>query len=109
MQACDVGIISLDARFTIPNYPSRTLSYMAMAKPILACTDRVTDIRRLVETDAECGLWNGSDDVNGFAGRVKVFCEDVALREQYGRNGRAYLAEHFDISYSVEKLTKHLS
>ncbi len=109
MQACDVGIISLDARFTIPNYPSRTLSYMAMAKPILACTDRVTDIRRLVETDAECGLWNGSDDVNRFAGRVKVLCEDAALREQYGRNGRAYLTEHFDISFSVEKLTKHLS
>lgn len=108
MQACDVGVISLDVRFTIPNYPSRTLSYMAMAKPILACTDRVTDIRRLVETDAECGLWNASDDVNGFASRVRLLCEDEVLREEYGRNGRAYLEEHFDISRSVKQLEAQL-
>ena len=108
MQACDVGIISLDVRFTIPNYPSRTLSYMAMSKPILACTDRVTDIRRLVETEAECGLWNASDDVDGFAGRVRVLCEDEALRTQYGKNGRMYLEENFDVSRSVELLESHL-
>ena len=108
MQACDVGVISLDVRFTIPNYPSRTLSYMAMAKPILACTDRVTDIRRLVETEAECGLWNASDDVDGFAGRVRVLCEDEALRTQYGKNGRMYLEENFDVSRSVELLESHL-
>lgn len=108
MQACDVGIISLDVRFTIPNYPSRTLSYMAMAKPILAFTDRVTDIRRLVETEAECGLWSAADDINGFTGRVKALCEDETLRLQYGKNGRRYLEEHFDVSRSIRQLEQHL-
>ena len=28
---CDVGIVSLDPRFTIPNYPSKTLSYMNLS------------------------------------------------------------------------------
>ena len=28
VQACDVGMIFLDSRFTIPNFPSRLLSYM---------------------------------------------------------------------------------
>ncbi len=108
MQACDIGMISLDVRFTIPNYPSRLLSYMAMGKPVLACTDRVTDIRRLVETDAECGLWNASDDIEAFANRVKTLCEDEALCTQYGENGRAYLEKHFDVSHSIRLLEKHL-
>lgn len=108
MQSCDVGIISLDARFTIPNYPSRTLSYLAMSKPILACTDRITDIRQLVESEAQCGLWIASDDIDGFAGKVRMLCEDKDMRVQYGKNGRTYLENHFLVSRSVEQLEKHL-
>nr|MCR5106642.1 glycosyltransferase family 4 protein [Lachnospiraceae bacterium] len=50
MKGCDVGMILLDHRFTIPNYPSRILGIMEMKKPVLACTDRNTDIRLLVES-----------------------------------------------------------
>lgn len=109
MQCCDVGVISLDARFTIPNYPSRTLSYMAMSKAILACTDRNTDIRQLVERDAQCGLWIASDDIDGFAGKIKMLCEDDTMRIQYGKNGRMYLENNFLVSRSIEQLEKHLS
>lgn len=42
--ACDVGMIFLDHRFTIPNFPSRLLSYMQAGLPVLACTDTNTDI-----------------------------------------------------------------
>ncbi|EKC47374.1 hypothetical protein OBE_15744, partial [human gut metagenome] len=34
--ACDVGMIFLDYRFTIPNFPSRLLSYMQAKIPVLA-------------------------------------------------------------------------
>ena len=42
--SCDVGLIFLDHRFTIPNFPSRLLSYMTAKLPVLACTDKNTDI-----------------------------------------------------------------
>ena len=42
--ACDVGLIFLDHRFTIPNFPSRLLSYMQAGLPVLCCTDPNTDI-----------------------------------------------------------------
>ena len=32
-KACDVGLIFLDYRFTIPNYPSRLLPYLKEKKP----------------------------------------------------------------------------
>ena len=101
MRRCDVGMISLDARFTIPNYPSRALSYMAEAKPILACTDRNTDIRELLTEEADCGLWCASDDEEAFCENVERLCRDEGLREQLGNNGRRYLEEHFDVSRSV--------
>lgn len=41
---CDVGLIFLDHRFTIPNYPSRILSYMENSTPVLCATDPNTDV-----------------------------------------------------------------
>ena len=37
--ACDVGMIFLDHRFSIPNFPSRLLGYMQAKLPVLAVTD----------------------------------------------------------------------
>lgn len=100
MDSCDIGIVSLDIRFTIPNYPSRLLGYMAMAKPVIACTDTVTDVRELVEEEAECGAWCRSDDVEGFWKCVEAMMDDKK-RKQMGKNGRKYLEENFDVSRSV--------
>ena len=46
--ACDVGMIFLDYRFTIPNFPSRLLSYMQAGISVLACTDPNTDIGKVI-------------------------------------------------------------
>ena len=40
VKACDVGLIFLDKRFTIPNYPSRLLSYLENRMPVLLATDQ---------------------------------------------------------------------
>lgn len=63
--ACDVGMIFLDHRFTIPNFPSRLLSYMQAKIPVLAVTDPNTDIGKVI-IDGEFGWWCESDDSNRF-------------------------------------------
>lgn len=103
MDNCDIGIVSLDVRFTIPNYPSRVLSYMAMAKPIIACTDPNTDIKELLTKEADCGLWCRSDDVEGFWKCIEEMM-DEKKRNTMGMNGRRYLEENFDVSRSVRIL-----
>lgn len=67
--ACDVGLIFLDYRFTIPNFPSRLLAYMQAKLPVLAVTDSNTDIGRLI-VDAEFGDWCTSDDSDLFKKKV---------------------------------------
>ncbi len=107
MSEMDVGIISLDSRFTIPNYPSRILSYMKAGKPVLACTDKVTDMRELVTEQARCGLWVGSDDIEGFADAVLRLSSDESLRRDMGLRGFEYLKEHFNVKSSVKILEEN--
>lgn len=59
--ACDVGLIFLDHRFTIPNFPSRLLSYMQAKLPVLAATDPNTDIGKVI-TEGGFGWWCESKD-----------------------------------------------
>lgn len=63
--ACDVGLIFLDHRFTIPNFPSRLLGYMQAKLPVLAVTDSTTDIGKVIE-DGGFGWWCESNDVRKF-------------------------------------------
>ena len=104
---CDVGLILLDYRFTIPNYPARTLSYMIQSLPLLAATDVNTDIKELIEEQAKCGYWCASNNVTDFVTMVKLLCLDAEKRVTMGLNGRKYFEEHFDVSVSVSILEKH--
>ena len=62
---CDVGLIILDHRFTIPNYPSRILSYMENSTPVICATDPNTDIGKMVEENG-FGYACESNSVNDF-------------------------------------------
>lgn len=71
--SCDVGMIFLDHRFTIPNFPSRLLSYMQAKIPVLAVTDPCTDIGKVI-TENGFGWWCESNDVMGFSKTIEMAC-----------------------------------
>ena len=104
MKACDVGLILLNSKFTIPNYPSRIMTYLHESLPILAATDAVTDIQTLVVDEAKCGYWCESVNPMEFVNQVKLLTEDDKLRDKLGENGRNYLAKQFDVKLSVKLL-----
>jgi len=95
LSACDIGLIFLDHRFTIPNFPSRLLSYMEQGLPVLACTDSSTDVGETI-TAGGFGWWCGSGDPAGFTGLADEICGRSAddLRD-IGAKGRRYLEENF--------------
>ncbi len=107
IKECDVGLIVLDPRFTIPNYPSRILSYMEYAKPVLAATDNVTDIKELIE-DAQFGEWVWSGDIDGVVNKIKEMARSKELVKQ-GKNGRKYIEDNFRVENSVDILEKHFN
>ena len=61
LQACDVGLLFLNKNFTIPNFPSRLLSYLEMKIPVIAATDKATDVGKVIEKN-KCGFAAYSGD-----------------------------------------------
>lgn len=102
--ACDVGMIFLDHRFTIPNFPSRLLSYMQAKIPVLACTDPNTDIGKVI-VDGGFGWWCESDDTVTFANIV----EDVKMSDHksIGQKGYRYLCDHYSADQAYEIIMRH--
>lgn len=105
--SCDVGLIFLDKRFTIPNFPSRLLSYMQASMPVLAATDVNTDIGEVIE-NGEFGYWCESGNLKKFNQIVNKVC-DKELRISLGKNARHYLENNYTAKHSYDIIMSHFN
>ena len=103
----DVGLIFLNHRFSIPNFPSRILDYMEYALPILAATDPHTDIRNLI-VDEDLGDWSLSVHPEAFIEKVKIYSENPSLRLRQGKNARLVFEEKFNVENSYQLIINAL-
>lgn len=101
--ACDVGLIFLDYRFTIPNFPSRLLSYLQQGMPVIACTDPCTDVGDIAEAGG-FGWKCPSNDAEAFARTVELACR--ADRSAMGAAAREYLLAHYTAEQSYHIIMK---
>ena len=102
--ACDVGMIFLDHRFTIPNFPSRLLAYMQAKLPVLAVTDPNTDIGKII-VEGGFGWQCESNDSNGFHDKL----ESILLELDSGVLGEkaySYLEQNYSTNRSYEIISK---
>ena len=102
--SCDVGMLFLDHRFTIPNFPSRLLSYMQAKLPVLAVTDPNTDIGKVI-VDGGFGWWSESNDVEAFKTKVTEIAKSDLVTK--GSNSRKYMLENYDVKDSYKIIMKH--
>lgn len=101
--SCDVGMIFLDHRFTIPNFPSRLLSYMQAGIPVLAVTDPNTDIGKVV-TENGFGWWCESNDVGAFNKKILEILN--ANLVEMGERGFAFLNKEFSVERTYRSIVK---
>lgn len=104
--ACDVGMIFLDHRFTIPNFPSRLLAYMQAGLPVLAATDPNTDVGKVI-TEGGFGWWCESNDVSAFNDAVQT-----ALNADFAEMKEkeiAYLCDNYTVETAYNTVMKHIN
>lgn len=102
--ACDVGMIFLDHRFTIPNFPSRLLSYMQAKIPVLACTDPNTDIGKVI-TESGFGWWCESNDSDVFYKTINTIMElDI---KPFGMRAFEYLRKRYRAEQAYNTIIEH--
>lgn len=104
VSACDVGLIFLDYRFTIPNYPSRLLPYLMERKPIIAVTDPNCDTGTLAEENGY-GFYTPSNSVDAFVKTVeKMLTSDI---KQMGENGYQFYLNNYTVEHTCYAILKH--
>lgn len=99
--ACDVGMIFLDYRFTIPNFPSRMLSYLMARKPILVVTDPNCDMGIIAQENG-FGIYSPSNSVSAFNKAVdRILSSDL---QQMGENGFNYFMNNYTTRHTYNAI-----
>ena len=105
VRSCDVGLIFLDHRFTIPNFPSRLLSYLENRMPVLCATDPNCDMGPIAQ-DNGFGFWCESNSVEAF-----TQCVDNILKAdivQMGEKGYQFFLNNYTIEHTYNAIIKHV-
>ena len=103
--SCNVGMIFLDHRFTIPNYPSRLLSYLENKMPVLCATDVNTDIGKIAEENGY-GCWCESVKPEDFTELVdRMLASD---RKAMGEKGYEFLKKNYLVENTYNAIMSHL-
>ena len=97
--ACDVGLIFLDKRFTIPNFPSRLLAYMQAGLPVISATDSNSDVG-LISREGGFGWWCESRRAEDFVSLVREAL--TADLNAMGECAVAYLKENYTVDRAYE-------
>ncbi len=107
-RASDIGLIFLDNRFTIPNFPSRMLSIMINQMPILAATDKNTDVGDVI-AQGDMGWWCESREVSDFCKFIDDICKNPSVIEEKGKNARIHYENNYTTQVAYNQIVEGLN
>jgi glycosyltransferase involved in cell wall biosynthesis len=87
--------------------PSKVLSYLCAARPLLLAVPGQNLAARTVRA-AEAGLVVEPDDAAALVGACRRLVDNPQLRVTLGRNGRHHAEQHFDIRKIAERFERVL-
>lgn len=102
-QVCDVGMIFLNSRFTIPNFPSRLLSIIRNHKPVLAATDVSTDLGDII-VEGDIGWWCKSDDISSMELLINEICSSPEQVLSKGENAYHFYYENYRVENTYNQI-----
>ena len=108
VQACDVGLILLNKNSSVPNFPSRLLTYLTAKIPIISVTDNVTDIGDIIET-AGCGAKAYNGDIYSFDLAVEKVIASQKCSGLMGENGYNLFLEKYTTTESYNVIMSHFT
>ena len=106
IQTCEVGLILLDKRFTIPNFPSRLLSYLEYKMPVISATDTVTDIGRITEENG-FGFSLIHGEISVFNVPLDKIIKKHSTIKEMGENGYNFLMNNYTVNHSYKIIMSH--
>lgn len=104
VRACNIGLIFLDYRFEIPNFPSRLLSYLEYKMPVICATDPNCDMGQIANENG-FGMWVPSNNVESFTQAV----DEILKRDltSMGEKGFEFLKNNYLTDHTYSAIMKH--
>ncbi len=102
ISVANCGLISLHEDFTIPNIPSKSLSYFNAKIPVLAAIDLNTDYGTIIQDQVKAGVWAPSNEPNLIKEKIDLLRLNPQLCKQMGENGYQYFVNHVTPDYSYD-------
>lgn len=107
LNACDVGFVSLVGNMFGVAMPSRTYNFLAAGKPILALTEKGSEVERVL-LESEVGWTVQTGDPEELTKKIReIYRNKDSIREISERARAAALANHNE-NLSVKKYTEVL-
>lgn len=106
LKACDIGLIFLDARFTIPNFPSRLTAYLDNGIPVLAATDTNSDLKDAI-LEGNFGMWVESNNYESYKESVGFIVKNEGKRIEWSMKAKEYLNKNYTVNDSYNRIVRH--
>ena len=107
---CDLGIVSLDERFTVPNFPSKTTDYFKLGLPIFASLDSCSknDYGFFLQDLAKGGLFAEAGNIYNMKEVFLKLYNSKELRHTMGKNARRYYEENLGVEKAYRTIMEKL-
>ena len=103
-----IGLVSLNEKFTIPNIPSRTLGYWEAKLPVFAIIDKNTDYGVNLIDRHNGGVWCIVGDKQSYVDKFNFLYNTPVLMRQMGENGKRAIDEYYNARISADIILNNL-
>lgn len=104
----DIGLISINEKYSVPTCPSKAISYMQLGIPIFAMINPENDYGLIIERDAGAGYYSiGSEDQSGLEKFEKMVLSP-SLRKKMGSSGLEFYRKHLTTKKAYNTIIQNI-
>ncbi|MBA3868203.1 MAG: glycosyltransferase family 4 protein [Anaerolineae bacterium] len=103
LATADIALVSLQSGITSGSIPSKTFSYLASGRPILALVDKGSDVCILLQK-TNSGVCISPNNPDTLVESILKLVGSSELREQMASNGRTYVEQHHSPQKAAKKV-----
>ena len=108
LAVCDVGLIFLNEKFTIPNYSSRLLDNLYYDLAILSNTDSITDIGVIIVKENIGKYFYGIQELDNMILEINKMKNSTYLKS-FNNNSQIILSNFFNIESSYKLINNKIT
>ncbi len=102
LSCADVGMALLNPKYTVPQFPSKIIDYLRLGKPIIAITNKNTDIGSII-VENKAGFAMTSYNKKDFAEIIEKITSNPETVKQASKNAIALFNRDYttEVSYNI--------